>query len=431
VLAAVLGAITIPAHAFGLRRPWFAHDTSADEDSRYPREVARSRPFVILVVSLSLGWFAVYAVVVTIVPLLTERGLSASTAAWALGLGGVGQVLGRLGYAKLVAHTSVRVRTTAVLCTAAATTVLLGLLPGPAVLLIGAAVRAGTARGVFTLLHATAVSDRWGSAHYGRLGGLLAAPLAITAALAPWVATGLAEQFGGYPDSVPRFGGRRSPRRAARTRIGASRRTLNGVAIAPIVIDSIPLPVNRPVFLAVVAVHVLTGGLCVLADANCSVRPQTARPHPVAGRVYYVSLVVIFLSRLSDDVPQALGVSDRIEDAKRSLARELSEVQSAAATLDLDPAKVPGWRLSMTEVVKSVANMVHGECNGDPARYGRSLLWRPQSGHAHGTPSARTRQIGPDQVLRDADGTALARATTTLADIGNAVAAVVLFLNER
>jgi hypothetical protein len=85
----------------------------------------------------------------------------------------------------------------------------------------------------------------------------------------------------------------------------------------------------------------------------------------------------------------------------------------------------------MTEVVKSVANMVHGECNGDPARYGRSLLWRPQSGHAHGTPSARTRQIGPDQVLRDADGTALARATTTLADIGNAVAAVVLFLNER
>jgi MFS family permease len=198
VLAAVLGAVTIPAHALGLRRDWPAHRTSTDDLSD-PKEIARNPAFVMLVISLSLGGFAVYAVVVTIVPLLTERGLSTTTAAWALGLGGVGQVLGRLGYSRLVAHTSVRTRTTAIVCTAAATTVLLGLLPGPAALLIGAAMLAGTARGMFTLLHATAVSDRWGAAHYGRLGGLLAAPLAVTAALAPWVASALAGLFGGYP----------------------------------------------------------------------------------------------------------------------------------------------------------------------------------------------------------------------------------------
>jgi MFS family permease len=197
VLAVVLGVITIPAHAIGLRRRWPAHDTNA-QDAQHPKEIARSSAFVVLVVSLSLGAFAVYAVVVTLVPLLIERGLSTTTAAWALGLGGVGQVLGRLGYGRLVASTSVRTRTTAILVTAAATIVLLGLIPGPAVLLIGTSVIAGTARGVFTLLNATAVSDRWGSAHYGRLGGLLSAVATVTTALAPWVATALAGLLGSY-----------------------------------------------------------------------------------------------------------------------------------------------------------------------------------------------------------------------------------------
>ena len=198
VLAVVLGVITIPSHALGLRLPWPEHRHSPD-DTAQPGRIARSRAFIVLVAALSLGGFAVYGVVVAIVPLLTERGLSTGTAAWALGLGGVGQVLGRLGYSRLVARTSVRVRTIAILLTAASTTVLLGLVPGPAALLIGAAVLVGTARGVFTLLHATAISDRWGSAHYGRLSGLLSAPLALTGALAPWIATALAGLLGGYP----------------------------------------------------------------------------------------------------------------------------------------------------------------------------------------------------------------------------------------
>lgn len=198
VLAVVLGVLTVPAHAVGLRRRWPPHLATAEDVGR-PEQIARSPAFVLLVVSLGLGSFAVYAVVVAIVPLLTERGLSTTTAAWALGLGGVGQVLGRLGYGGLVARTSVRTRTIVVLVTAAATTVLLGLVPGPAPLLIGIAVVAGTARGVFTLLTATAVSDRWGAAHYGRLGGLLSAVATVTTALAPWVATALAGLLGGYP----------------------------------------------------------------------------------------------------------------------------------------------------------------------------------------------------------------------------------------
>jgi predicted MFS family arabinose efflux permease len=64
--------------------------------------------------------------------------------------------------------------------------------------LIVAAVVAGMARGVFTLLQATAVTDRWGATHYGRLTGQMSAPLAITMSLAPWAGAAIATGLGGY-----------------------------------------------------------------------------------------------------------------------------------------------------------------------------------------------------------------------------------------
>jgi MFS family permease len=57
------------------------------------------------------------------------------------------------------------------------------------------------ARGVFTLLQATAVTDRWGATHYGHLTGLLSAPLTITMALAPFAGAVLAELLGGYANT--------------------------------------------------------------------------------------------------------------------------------------------------------------------------------------------------------------------------------------
>jgi MFS family permease len=86
-----------------------------------------------------------------------------------------------------------------ILAAFAAATVLLAVLPGPAALLIAAAMLAGAARGVFTLLQATAISDRWGATHYGRLNGLLTAPAMVATALAPWAGAALSEVLGGYP----------------------------------------------------------------------------------------------------------------------------------------------------------------------------------------------------------------------------------------
>lgn len=197
VLAVVVAVVTIPLHMWGLRLPWpeVVHEQRRHE----PDAVMRSRAFIALAVAMTLAAFAVYAVVVNLVPLLTERGLSTTTAAWALGLGGVGQVMGRLGYGRLVAATSVRARTLVILLAAAATTALLGVIPGPASLIILVGVLVGTTRGIFTLLQATAISDRWGSAHYGRLSGVLAAPLMFAAAVAPWAGAAMATWLGGYP----------------------------------------------------------------------------------------------------------------------------------------------------------------------------------------------------------------------------------------
>ncbi|GAA0895579.1 MFS transporter [Pseudonocardia zijingensis] len=199
VLAVVLAAATVPAHLFGLRGPWPEHSGPARAADRDPGAIVRSRSFLLLLAALGLSSFTAFAVVVNQVPLLIERGMSTTAAAWALGLGGLGQVLGRFCYGRLAAATGVRARSVLVLASIAATTALLAALPGPAGLLVAAAMLAGAARGIFTLLQATAVSDRWGAAHYGRLNGLVSAPAMVATALAPWAGAALAELLGGYP----------------------------------------------------------------------------------------------------------------------------------------------------------------------------------------------------------------------------------------
>ena len=201
VLAAVLAVVTIPAHALALRQPWprvrvRVDRTAVDGDAR---SVLTSRPFLLLVTAMTLSAFTFFAVVVNLVPLLTGRGLSPVLAAWALGLGGVGQVVGRLGYRRLAAHVGARGRTVAVLLAGAAATLLLGVIPAPAALLVAVAVLAGAVRGLFTLLEATLVSDHWGTARYAALNGVFTAPLTAAIAVAPTAGAALAGGLGGYP----------------------------------------------------------------------------------------------------------------------------------------------------------------------------------------------------------------------------------------
>ncbi|MET7344701.1 MFS transporter [Streptomyces sp. NPDC005547] len=199
VLALILAAVTIPAHALALKAPWPATPPPSAHTEDSATAVTRSRPFWMLAAALTLSAFTVYAVIVTLVPLLIERGYSTPQAAWALGLGGAGQTLGRTLYTTLAARTGVTARTTALIALGGLTTAALALTPGPYALLVVLSIAAGMIRGNITLLQATAITDRWGTTHYGHLSGLLAAPTTTAAAIAPFAGTIIAAPLGGYP----------------------------------------------------------------------------------------------------------------------------------------------------------------------------------------------------------------------------------------
>ncbi|CAL9341698.1 hypothetical protein SUDANB176_00284 [Streptomyces sp. enrichment culture] len=198
VLAGVLAAVTVPAHALALRAPWPDAPTSPAHAAADAAEVGRSRPFLLLAAAFTLSGFAMHAAVVALVPLLLEHGYTTSQAAWVLGIGGAGQTLGRTLYAALARRTAAPARTTILITLGGLTTAALATAPGPYALLIAVSVVAGTVRGNLTLLQATAITDRWGTTHYGRLSGLLAAPAHAAAALAPFAGATLAVSLGGY-----------------------------------------------------------------------------------------------------------------------------------------------------------------------------------------------------------------------------------------
>src|SRR5579863_479606 len=200
-LAAVLAAVTIPAHALFLRPSWAPGGAGpAPAAAGRDRQVLASKAFLQMTAAATLCAFAQYAALVNLVPLLEGRGLSASLAAWGLGLGGAGQVAGRLCYRSLAAsRLDTRGRMAAIIAAGGAATALLGLLPGPAALLVAVSFLAGAVRGVFTLTEATLVADYWGAERYAVINGVFNAPLIAAGAIAPAAGGAIAAAAGSYP----------------------------------------------------------------------------------------------------------------------------------------------------------------------------------------------------------------------------------------
>lgn len=203
VLAAALLVTAVPLHALALRLPWpplpAPPPEEAAPDSDTVRSVLRSRAFVALTGALALAAFGAYAVPMNLVPLLAERGQDTGVAAWVLSVGGLGQLLGRIAYGPLHRRTGVRTCSVAVLALCASTVLLFAAVPGPAAALFAVSALAGAGRGLFILFQATAVSDRWGTARYGTLSGVLHTPATIAIALGPGAGTLLADLLGSYP----------------------------------------------------------------------------------------------------------------------------------------------------------------------------------------------------------------------------------------
>lgn len=204
-LAAVLLA-TVPMHAWGLRPPWTSirtRDATVDDNDDPGPTLRRdddfdARAFTLLVLAMALAGFAVYAVVINLVPLLTTNGLITTRAATALGVGGVGQVVGRLFYGPVFSRLGPTARSATTVAGVVATTGALAAWQSPFVLVCLLTFASGTVRGIFTLIQATAVVDRWGVGNIGHRNGIVTGAITVVSAFAPWVGAVLAAAFGSY-----------------------------------------------------------------------------------------------------------------------------------------------------------------------------------------------------------------------------------------
>ncbi|MEU4450381.1 MFS transporter [Nocardioides sp. NPDC023903] len=197
ILAAAFVVLTFVPSIVVLDLAW---KPAAPADGRpvRDRDVLRSSRFVLLTLAGTLVSMVVFASIVHLVPFLVEHGLSATTAAWALGLSGAGQVAGRAFYPMLARRFGVRARMIGGVLWFAASVALLPLLPAVGWVMIVASVITGTARGLYTLIAATVVSDVWGPERYAALNGVYSAPAGVAGALAPAVGAALAAVLGGY-----------------------------------------------------------------------------------------------------------------------------------------------------------------------------------------------------------------------------------------
>lgn len=200
-LLAVLVLVTVPLHWWGLDHVWRSPSPVTARPRPSVGNITSSRPFVLLTVANALTALAVFAVLINLVPMLVEQGMSRNAAALTLGLGGVGQVAGRLGYSWFAGITSVTARGVIVLGGVAVATAGLAVAPASAGLLIALGMVLGLARGIYTLVQATAVTDRWGPASYGTLNGILTAPALAAGAVAPFAGAALAQVLGSYADA--------------------------------------------------------------------------------------------------------------------------------------------------------------------------------------------------------------------------------------
>ena len=187
VLAGILAVVTIPIHWFSLESRWapLTHARSGAEHT--VAMVLRTSRFWFLELSTLATMLALYAVTLAAIPLFTEKGMDYGLAALALGMIGAGQVAGRLLFVALPRRTAPWLVLAAVGALSAICLLLLGIVPGPEWLLIVIAVLAGAVRGALTLVNASAVADRWGTANYGAINGAFAAPVTIATAIAPAV----------------------------------------------------------------------------------------------------------------------------------------------------------------------------------------------------------------------------------------------------
>jgi predicted MFS family arabinose efflux permease len=209
VLAVILGAVTIPAHALVLRRRpedlGLLPDGAAPTPGQPPSPPAgvpltralRDPAYWWLTVAFFLGMTAAVAIGVYLIPILLERGESLARATFITGLIGAAQVGGRVIVTALDRRAPEAAVGVGVFALQALALFVILVTSGMAALLLAVALL-GAGRGGVTLMRATLVADRYGRANFAAISGIPAAAQMAARAAAPVGAGLLVAWLGGY-----------------------------------------------------------------------------------------------------------------------------------------------------------------------------------------------------------------------------------------
>ncbi len=212
ILAIILAVLTIPAHALLLRRRpedlGLVPDggggagkatarTPGIDHSMAARDAIRSASFRWLTIAFCLTLFANVAVVVHLIPYLTDHGYSSGFAASAAGLVGIMALPGRLIFTPLGGKIPRRYVTAAIfLLQALALVALMALHSTLAVVVF--VVLFGIGFGAITPARASLVAELYGRKEYGTISGTMMLFVTIARSLAPVGAGLMYTAFGRY-----------------------------------------------------------------------------------------------------------------------------------------------------------------------------------------------------------------------------------------
>ena len=201
-LLALAGVVLMGAalpHALALR-PYSAAMRTTSQQDPAPASVRanwRAWRFWQLVAGFALAQVAISALIVYLIPYLSQRGMPATQAASASGLIGVTALVGRM-LATWRSTPQTRAAMTALCFLAlAAGVLLLTLAPGPLGLVLFI-ILFGVGFGVYSPARAGLVADRFGAAIFGRVNGQVALAITLARAAGPALAGALLFRGVGY-----------------------------------------------------------------------------------------------------------------------------------------------------------------------------------------------------------------------------------------
>jgi predicted MFS family arabinose efflux permease len=195
VLALLYGAVTVPLHAWTVRTPPDEGEVerrpSREERAGVVRAALADRRFWWLAVAFVAHSAAMAATTVHLVGLLVHKGHPVTFAAAVAGLLGVLSVTGRLFLTGVGRRLPLHRVVAAVFTLQAVAAAALPFVAGGAAGAVVAVVAFGLGFGVASLVKPALLTDRYGTAAYGTIGGVLATPVTIAKAAAPLAAAGL------------------------------------------------------------------------------------------------------------------------------------------------------------------------------------------------------------------------------------------------